>query len=233
MSLKPGRFSVNLDGQLQDVVKALATKELVAEPGTRYAYSRLGYMTAGRVAEVVTNCPFAELLETHLLRPIGAEVATFTPSEDLSERLPVGYERTPGGFVPRQDEGLGTAINPGGGLVSTLDDVGRLLLLHRNRGRFGEEQFIPAEMLRKMYVPQPGTPGTGYGLGFNIMDRRADGTAVRIRHTGASGTLGVIDFEKDLIIIVLTQVPQQQTLRWRNGLLQTINEVFTKNMEKQ
>ncbi len=226
--LKAGTFSVNLDGQLKDVVQDLATKELVAEPGSRYAYSRLGYMVAGRVAEEVTNRSFSELMETHLLRPIGAEVATFTPSEELSGRLPVGYERTPTGFVPREGEGLGMAINPGGGLVSTLDDVARLLLLHRNRGRIGEEQFIPAEMLTKMYEPQPGTPGTGYGLGFNIMDRRADGTAVRIRHTGASGTLGMIDFEKDLIVIVLTQVPQQQTLRWRNRLLQTINEVFTK-----
>jgi CubicO group peptidase (beta-lactamase class C family) len=69
------------------------------------------------------------------------------------------------------------------------------------------------------------TPGTGYGLGFNVTERRDEGI-IRIRHTGASGTLGVIDFEKDLIVIVLTQVPQQQTLRWRNRLLQTIDEVF-------
>jgi hypothetical protein len=60
------------------------------------------------------------------------------------------------------------------------------------------------------------------------MARRADGTALRVRHTGASGTIGVIDFEKDVIVIVLTQVPQQQTLRWRNQLMQTIDQVFTK-----
>lgn len=225
---KSGKFSVNLDGQLKDVVKDLATKELLAQPGSRYAYSGLGYMTAGRVAEVVTNRPFEELMKTQLLRPIGAEVATFTLSDELSAQLPVAYERTQTGFVPRQGEGLGTAVNPGGGLISTLDDVARLFLLHRNRGRIGDEQFIPAEMLTKMYEPQPGTPGTGYGLGFNIMERRADGSALRVRHTGASGTLGMIDFDKDLIVIVLTQVPQQQTLRWRNRLLQTVNEVFTK-----
>ena len=69
----------------------------------------------------------------------------------------------------------------------------------------------------------------GYGLGFNIMRRRDDGTAARIRHTGASGTLGVIDFEQDLIIVVLTQVPQQQTNRWRNRLVQTINNVFPRS----
>ncbi|MDP6719165.1 MAG: serine hydrolase, partial [Pirellulaceae bacterium] len=125
--------------------------------------------------------------------------------------------------------GLGTAINPGGSLVSTLGQVARLLLMHRNRGRIGTKEFIPARLLSIMYEPQPSTPGVGYGLGFNIMRRRDDGTAARIRHTGASGTLGVIDFEQDLIIVVLTQVPQQQTNRWRNRLVQTINNVFPRS----
>ena len=81
-----------------------------------------------------------------------------------------------------------------------------------------------------MYEPQPSTPGVGYGLGFNIMRRRDDGTPARIRHTGASGTIGVTDFDRDLILIVLTQVPQRQTNRWRNRLLQTINNVFPPSM---
>ena len=182
-------------------------------------------MTAGRVVEVVTSRPFAEVLQRELLKPIEAELATFSPSEELSAKMPVPYERTRAGFRPLQRERLGTAPNPGGGLISNLDDVARLLLLHRNGGRIGVEQFVSPEMLRTMYEPQPATPGTGYGLGFNVIERRDDGT-IRIRHTGASGTLGVIDFEKDLIVIVLTQVPQQQTLRWRNRLLQTIDEVF-------
>ncbi|HIF01164.1 MAG TPA: hypothetical protein EYQ63_30220 [Fuerstia sp.] len=225
-ALKAGKYSVKLDGNLSDVMADLTTKELVAEPGTRYAYSRLGYMTAARVAEVVTGRPFPELMQTLLLKPLGAETATFTPSAEVLARMPVPYERTKTGFRPREGTGLGTAINPGGSLVSTLEDVARLLLLHRNQGRVGTLQFLPSDLLQQMYKSQPSTPGVGYGLGFNIMRRFDDGTAARIRHTGASGTLGVIDFERDLITIVLTQVPQQQTNRWRNMLVQKINDVF-------
>jgi CubicO group peptidase (beta-lactamase class C family) len=231
-ALKAGKFTVILDGELSDVIADLATKELVAEPGTRSAYSRLGYMTAGRVAEVVTGRPYPELLQTLLLKPLGAETATFTPSEAMRALMPVPYERTKAGFQPRPGTGLGTAINPGGSLVSTLGQVARLLLMHRNKGRIGTQEFIPAKLLAKMYQPQPSTPGVGYGLGFNIMRRRADGTAARIRHTGASGTLAVIDFDQDLIIIVLTQVPQQQTNRWRNRLMQTINGVFPRSTNR-
>jgi arylsulfatase A-like enzyme/CubicO group peptidase (beta-lactamase class C family) len=224
--LKAGSFKVNFDGDLKDAVADLATKPLLAEPGTRYAYSRLGYMTAGRVAEVVTGKSFGDLMAEMLLEPLGAQVATFEPSEEVAFRMATAYERTREGFRTRGGDRLGSVINPGGGLVSTLDDVGRLLLLHRNRGRIGSQQFVPESLLQQMYVPQPATSGTGYGLGFNIMQKREDGTPARIRHTGASGTLGVVDFDRDLVLIVLTQVPQQQTMRWRSRLVEVIDEVF-------
>jgi hypothetical protein len=58
------------------------------------------------------------------------------------------------------------------------------------------------------------------------MKKHADGTASRIRHTGGSGTLAFLDFDRDLIAVILTQVPQRQTVRWRNQLVRTIDMVF-------
>jgi CubicO group peptidase (beta-lactamase class C family) len=144
-------FEVNLDGSLADVVADLATKELLAEPGTRHAYSRLGYITAGRVAEIVTGRPFPQLMNRMLLEPVGAFDATFIPSPEFERRIPVAYVRTDDGFEKRTGEPLGTVLNPGGRLVSTLDDV---------------------------------------------------------------------------ILIVLTRVPQTQTNRWRNRLVKTVFKTF-------
>ncbi len=226
-ALKSGRFSVDFDNSLKDTIEDLATQELLAAPGTRYAYSRLGFMTAARVAEVVTNKTFPDLMREVLLLPIGANDATFFPAGEFESRMPVPYERTKQGFKLRVGDPLGKIINPGGSLISTLDDVARLMLLHRNRGEVGGKKLVSAEDLTQMYVPQPGTTGTGYGLGFNIMKKREDGTASRIRHTGAAGTLAVLDFDKDLIFIVLTQVPQQQTLGWRSQLVKAIDQVVS------
>tara|TARA_R110002049_G_scaffold4601_5_gene32238 strand:- start:331843 stop:334296 length:2454 start_codon:yes stop_codon:yes gene_type:complete len=230
--LKSGKFELDLDGSLADVARDLATKELLAEPGKKYGYSRLGYIVAGRVAEIVTGRPFPQLMQKTLLHPIGANDATFYPSPELEQRIPVSYERTEAGFEKRTGEPLGTVINPGGRLISTLDDVARVLLLHRNHGKVAGRQLVSAESLQQMYVPQPSTPGAGYGLGFNIMKRNADGTPARIRHTGASGTLAVLDFENDAILIVLTQVPQQQTLRWRNRLVETVFATFNPDAKR-
>ena len=77
-----------------------------------------------------------------------------------------------------------------------------------------------------MYVSQPGRGKAKYGLGFNILQQRPDGTASRIQHTGASGTIGIIDFDLDLIVIALTQVPQAQTNKWRGPLLKTVFGAF-------
>jgi CubicO group peptidase (beta-lactamase class C family) len=223
-ALKRGETDVDLEGSLAEVVDNLARQELIAAPGSAYAYSRLGYMVAGRVAEVVTGKDFAAVMQELLLDPIGARDATFYPDDETLAAIPTWYERTRNGLRPRTGERLGTAINPGGGLVSTLDDVGRVMLLHRNRGRVGDRELVPAEWLEKMYVPQPNTPG-GYGLGFNILQRRPDGTARRVQHLGASGTLALIDFDADLIVVILTQTPTPRQ-GWRNQLLQAVGNVF-------
>lgn len=226
--LKAGQFTVNLNGQLEDVMADLATKKLMTEPGTKYAYSRLGYMTAGRVAEIVTGKSYQEVMEEVLFKPIGARDSTFDLTDELSQKMATPYEKTKKGLIERTGLGMGTAINPGGNLITTLDGVSRLFMLHRNRGKVDGQRIISEETLKKMYILQPGSEGSGmgYGLGFRILQKRPDGTANRIQHTGASGTIGIIDFDLDLIVIILTQVPQAQTNNWRRPLLQTTFNIF-------
>lgn len=214
---------------LGDAVNDLAKEELLTEPGTKYDYSRGGYLVAGRVAEVVSGRTFQDLMRRHVLEPIGAEQATLLPTEELRQQIPIQYDRSEQGLTPRVREQAPRFVNPGGSLVSTLDDVGRFMLLHRNRGKVGTRQIVSADALKELYVPQPATTGTGYGLGFNIVGKRADGTASRIRHTGASGTFAMLDFDQDLIVIILTQVDQNKILPWRNRLLQTIAKIENKS----
>ncbi len=208
---------------LGQAVERLAQEDLVTAPGTKYDYSRCGFMVAGRVAEVVTGRTIQDLMRRYLLAPIGAEVATLIPDEETRLRIPTQYDRVRGNLVERRREDMVRSINPGGSMVSTVDDVARLMLLHRDGGRVGNRQIVSGDALRQMIVAQPATSGTGYGLGFNIMSKRPDGTAKRIRHTGASGTFAMLDFEDDLIVIIFTQVEQNKIMLWRNQLLQTID----------
>jgi CubicO group peptidase (beta-lactamase class C family) len=223
---------VKLDGTLAEAVDDLARAELATEPGTVFAYTGLGYLVAGRIAEVVTGQEFGALMSERLLKPVGALTATFhsAASNELKSRMPTMYQREMGRLVKVDISTRGEASarfpTPGGGLVSTLDDVGQVMLLHRNRGVVAGRPIIAPESLQSLYQPQPSTGRSGYGLGFNIMRTDANGAGSRIRHTGASGTLAVVDFKLDLIVVMLTQVPTQQTQPFANRLVKAIESVF-------
>jgi len=58
----------------------------------------------------------------------------------------------------------------------------------------------------------------GYGLGFNIVRAGFGGRGTRLRHNGASGTLAVLDLERDYIVVALTQVPTKQRLPFTRRL---------------
>lgn len=70
------------------------------------------------------------------------------------------------------------------------------------------------------------------GIGFDILKKRRDGSAQRVHHTGASSTLAVIDFDLDIIVVVLAQVPQTQTLCWRREFMETIQSMFEDKLIK-
>jgi len=223
--LKAGKFKLDFNGTLETVVDQLAQHELFYEPATSYGYSRLGYMVAGRVAEVVAGKPFESVMADVLFKTLGSTDSTFD-YESVIDRIPTPYLRTREGFEVRTGEPMGTVINPGANLVATPTDVARLLLLHRNRGKVDGKRVVSESILQQMHQSQPGRGKAKYGLGFNILSQRPDGSARRIQHTGGSGTIGIIDFDLDLIVIVLTQVPQTQTNKWRGPMLKTVFGVF-------
>jgi len=218
------RWRLRTDGTLADAVRDLARAGLATEPGSRYAYTGLGYLVAGRVAEVAAEEDFAALLARRLLVPIGAGDAGFLAAQPAARRarLPVFYDwkegvLSPAGTAGREEPAL-TYPNPGGGLVATADEVAALLLLHRNRGRAGDRVIVPEALLNDLHTVQPGTTREGYGLGFNIVRAGPGGRGTRLRHNGASGTLAVLDLERDYIVVALTQVPTKQRLPFTRRL---------------
>jgi len=230
---RSGTSGVRSGGTLAEAVDEIARAGLVTEPGTAYAYTGLGYMVAGRIAEVVTGREFSVLMREKLLAPIGAGGAVFLPSASaaVKARMPTMYERIDGKLVKAAESGRDEAgvgfPNPGGGLVATIDDVARLLLLHRNRGLVDGVRLVAPESLQVLYRPQPATGRDRYGFGFNILRTDASGVGDRVRHNGASGTSVWIDFKVDLLVVVLTQVPTKQRLPFGNRLNQVVDSIFS------
>ena len=85
------------------------------------------------------------------------------------------YRWTPEGFVRRPYAKTDTNMQSAGGLVTSLEDMGKWLELHINHGKLNGKQIVPASAVQeahKFQVPAPGSEGPykrlGYGLGWNI-----------------------------------------------------------------
>jgi D-alanyl-D-alanine carboxypeptidase len=60
-------------------------------PGTRYSYSNTGYLLLGRVLEVVTGRPYAELVRERFLTPFALRSTTFCLAVTSDDRA-LGYD---------------------------------------------------------------------------------------------------------------------------------------------
>jgi len=194
----------------QDFIDGCLHLGLVSNPGEKMMYGRPIDLVAC-VAEKLTGKPFTELMEKRVFDPLGLKNTTIKPtSNDLKRLAPLYQSKETGIFEPdtfglevaeRQNQRLSTA---GGGVYSTLDDIGLLMQLHINRGAHDGKQLIRAEILEKLYRPQSGTNGR-YGLAFQIQSSEVNGKSTLYNHPGYSGPVAWVDFERDLVGVLLMQ----------------------------
>jgi CubicO group peptidase (beta-lactamase class C family) len=65
---------------------------LQAPPGTRAAYSNLGYLALGEVIARVSGLPYQQYVREHLLQPLGMRRTDFVYRDDLLPDAAVGYQ---------------------------------------------------------------------------------------------------------------------------------------------
>src|SRR5690606_36355955 len=91
-------------------------------PGTRFAYSNLGYALVGQVVEAVTGRGFTDVVRERLLDPLGLSGTAF--EQPLGSRVAVGARILDGAwdYLPLSGPGV---FSPIGGLFSTVTDLAR------------------------------------------------------------------------------------------------------------
>lgn len=99
------------------------------QPGTRHAYSNVGYTIAARAIEVASGEPFDVYLRREILAPMGILDADFRRTSSISARLATGYT----------EEGVAVrffpfAHRPSGGLLASADDLAKLVQFWVRRG---------------------------------------------------------------------------------------------------
>jgi CubicO group peptidase (beta-lactamase class C family) len=139
------------------------------EPGTKWAYSNMGFVLLGRVIEIVTGQDYYDYMQKHVFAPAGATSASYPllPANGVAV-VPMAYPyestASPGG--PRQFRNqLGVLFRRGGPdgnvVVSALD-----LIKLSNAMKAG--RIVKAETLRLHSSPKPELGARTYGYGFAV-----------------------------------------------------------------
>ncbi len=182
------------------VIRYMRGVPLDFDPGTKYAYSNLGYAILGRLIERRTGKPYAVAVEQEVLRPAGIsrmklgrtlkefraadEVCYyhFDPEDRARCVFPYGRRRVQwpdGGFYLE-------AMDAHGGWIASAIDLVRFACAVENRGRSTGTPLLANGSLKAMTArPSPDVAegkDVWYGLGWQV---RRDGDGANWWHTGS------------------------------------------------
>ena len=125
-----------------------------ARPGSRYAYSNMGYGLLGMVIEKVTGQPYERYLDAQLLQPLGMADSTFTfvtqTGAQADPRLAMGYFEH-GVAQPAVPQYL----RPAAQFTTTAADMGKLAHFLMGDGKLQGKRFIDPALAP---APDPGRP---------------------------------------------------------------------------
>jgi CubicO group peptidase (beta-lactamase class C family) len=140
-------------------------------PGTRTAYSNVGYGIAGLILETVAGEPFEDYIEREIFAPLEMTTSSFRLGPPDEARLAQGYagpDGPPVGF-PR------IHLRPAGSLHSSPRELARFVQMLLGWGELGTAFVVDPEYLGNMEQPRTSLAaraGVRYGYGSGIAVRR-------------------------------------------------------------
>ncbi|MFC3052854.1 serine hydrolase [Kordiimonas pumila] len=157
---------------LAETVQSLNGTTLVYAPKTKVQYSNAGIAVVGRVLEKVAGKPFAEVLETNLLQPLGMKDSAFVPSAHVRKSLPeaymINYQGTRS-IAPTFELG----IAPAGCMYATMGDLALFMKALIDKGQGVNGRFIEEDTLDQMWSPQGDVKSArdrSFGIGFMLSE---------------------------------------------------------------
>ncbi len=151
---------------------------------TSLTYSNIGYAAVGEAAAIAAKMPFADLVRTRLIEPLGMRDSTVGVQHDVSANHADGHTYIDEKQVPiRANKAM--SVLPANAVNSTAKDMAKWLLFHLGNGTWEDRRILSAAAMQEMREPQMIIATTkemraargvhyfgAYGLGWQVMDFR-------------------------------------------------------------
>jgi CubicO group peptidase (beta-lactamase class C family) len=157
-------------------MKTFAGDPLLFEPDTQYSYSTYGYSLLGAAVEQVSGMKLVDYFQQRIFQPAGMNHIRDDSSLDVIPRRAHGYQLVDGKVLNCILSDTSNKI-PGGGLISTSEDLVKFVLA-LERGK-----LVRKETFARMSTPGKLKDGklTKYGLGLQL---ETLGEVAAVGHTG-------------------------------------------------
>jgi CubicO group peptidase (beta-lactamase class C family) len=141
----------------------------------RFWYSNLGYQILGYVLEAVLDRPYHEIIQTHILDPLGMIHTRAAITHDARPRLATGYQYLYDDRPPRQTDPLLPATwletaGGDGGIVSTAADLAAYVHMLLNAGCGPGGPLLSRTAFDLLTRPVVEARGGYYGYGMELRD---------------------------------------------------------------
>ena len=181
------------------------------EPGTRFAYTDVGFIVLGELIQRVSGQPLEEFVRQRVFQRVQMEETGYLPDDSLKKRCAVTEQRD--GKWMQGDVHDPRAWALGGvaghaGLFSTADDLACYCQMLLNEGQWNGESVMQPATVQLMRSPQTVSSGLrtlGWDMKSPYSSNRGDlMSAAAFGHGGFTGTAMWIDPPQDLFVIFLS-----------------------------
>jgi CubicO group peptidase (beta-lactamase class C family) len=206
----------------------IAKLPLAFQPGTTWDYSHSTDIL-GRLVEVVSGKSLYQFEKENILDPLGmTDTSFYVTDKGKQPRIaePFKEDRKIGTGVDFNDPRVAEAWESGGGgMVGTVTDYARFLLMLTNGGTLDGKRYLGPKTIAYMTsdhtagVITPGPyylPGPGYGFGLGFAVRKEAGVASTpgsvgdYNWGGAGGTYFWVDPKENMFVVFAMQSPRNR-----------------------
>ena len=170
-------------------------------PGSRWVYSNIGYDLLGFILEAIDQRPFAEIMQRRLLDPLAMTSSAPVISNEIRERMAIGYEPLkadrPFPLRGKLAEAPWVEVpEAAGSIASTPADMARYLRMLLNQGAAAKGRVLTEKGFDLFTKPVIKSPFRGedasYAYGLWVSDANQHKL---LRHTG-----GMIAFSSAMYV---------------------------------
>ncbi|MBV8881260.1 MAG: beta-lactamase family protein [Planctomycetaceae bacterium] len=211
---------------LDEMAKRLEEVPLAFDPGKDWNYS-ISIDVLGLAIQRASGMPLDKFLEERIFKPLDMKDSGFMVPADKVDRFAANYTRTPDGLKLLDDPAKSKylrapgLVSGGGGMVSTIRDYMRFLLMIEGGGELKGVRILSKESVELMTTNQLPTEafpiyfgkekrhGTGFGLGFSVRTENTDwdksGRVGEYGWGGAASTHYWVSPKDRLVVVTMEQ----------------------------